>query len=58
MGTGAEAAAADPADYIDYEENAEGQYTYLVPVEALDMPCGLCGFQQKERKMVRPPDPF
>ena len=29
MGTGAEAAAADPADYIDYEENAEGQYTYL-----------------------------
>lgn len=50
MGTGAEAAAADPADYIDYEENAEGQYTYLVPVEALDMPVDCAAFSKKKEK--------
>ena len=36
MGTGDEAAAASEADFIPYVENAEGKYTYDVPVEALD----------------------
>ena len=36
-GTGDEAAAASEADFIPYvEKNAEGKYTYDVPVEALD----------------------
>lgn len=36
MGTSDEAAAASEADFIPYVENAEGKYTYDVPVEALD----------------------
>lgn len=36
MGTGDEAAAASETDFIPYVENAEGKYTYDVPVEALD----------------------
>ena len=36
MGTGEEAAAASDADLIPYVENAEGKYTYDVPVQALD----------------------
>ncbi len=36
MGTGEEAAAASDADCIPYVENAEGKYTYDVPVQALD----------------------
>ena len=36
MGTGDEAAAANEADFIPYVENAEGKYTYDVPVDALD----------------------
>ena len=36
MGTGDEAAAASEADFIPYVENAEGKYTYDVPVEVLD----------------------
>ena len=40
-GTAEEAAAADPADYIEAGENAEGKNTFLFPVEALDfgVPC-------------------
>ncbi len=36
MGTGDEAASASDADCIPYVENAEGKYTYDVPVQALD----------------------
>lgn len=50
MGTGEEAAAADPADYIDYEEDADGKYTYLVPVEALDTPIDCAAFSKKKEK--------
>lgn len=41
MGTGEAAVMADEADYIPYEESAEGVHTYTVPVEALDksIPC-------------------
>ena len=34
--TGDEAAAASEAEFIPYVENAEGKYTYDVPVDALD----------------------
>ncbi len=36
MGTGEAAAVADEASFIPYVEDAEGKYTYTVPVEALD----------------------
>ena len=36
MGTGEAAAAAGEDEYIPYVEDAEGKYTYTVPVEALD----------------------
>ena len=36
MGTGEEAASATDADCIPFVENAEGKYTYDVPVRALD----------------------
>ena len=37
MGTGEEALAADESLYIPFELNEEGQKTFKVPVEALDM---------------------
>ena len=38
MGTGEEAANADESAYIPFVEDAEGNYTYTVPVAALDTP--------------------
>ena len=38
MGTGEEAANADESAYIPFVEDAEGKYTYTVPVAALDTP--------------------
>ena len=38
LGTGEEAAAANKDTWIKYVENAEGQYTYTIPVAALDTP--------------------
>ncbi len=41
MGTGEEALAAPDSEFIYYQEDAEGRYAYLVPVNALDadIPC-------------------
>ncbi len=36
MGTSEEASAAPDSDCIYFEENANGEYTYTVPVDALD----------------------
>lgn len=36
MGTGEEALVAEETDYIYFDEDDEGMYTYAVPVEALD----------------------
>ena len=36
MGTGEEALDADPSQYIGFSEDADGTYTYELPVEALD----------------------
>lgn len=36
MGTGEQAAAANEADYIAFDEQADGTHSFTVPVEALD----------------------
>lgn len=36
MGTGEQALSADDSEFIYFVENDDGQYTYEVPVEALD----------------------
>lgn len=50
MGTGAEAVAAREADYIPYEETAEGVHTFTIPVEALDMGIS-CAAYSKNKQM-------
>lgn len=50
MGTGEEAAAASPEEYISYEENEEGKQMYEVPVEALDMGIDCAAFSRKKEK--------
>lgn len=49
MGTGEEAAAASEESYIPYEENADGAYTFTVPVEALDA-CVNCAAYSKNKE--------
>ena len=41
MGTGEEAQSAQESDFVYFEENGEGKYTYTVPVEVLEteIPC-------------------
>lgn len=48
MGTAEEAAAASEADYISFVENAEGQHTFEVPVEALDAGINCAAFSKKK----------
>lgn len=50
MGTGEEAAAADPSEYIDFVENADGKHTFTVPVEALDAPVACAAFSKNKEK--------
>ncbi len=50
MGTGEEAAAADEAEYISYVENENGEHTFTVPVEALDMGISVAAFSKKKEK--------
>lgn len=50
MGTGEEAAAADEAEYISYVENENGEHTFTVPVEALDMGISVAAFSRKKEK--------
>lgn len=50
MGTGESAAAAEASQYIYYEENEDGAYTYRIPVEALDMPIACAAFSTKKEK--------
>ena len=54
MGTGDEAAAASEADFIPYVENAEGKYTYDVPVEALDEDTACAAWSIRKGAVVRP----
>jgi len=50
MGTGEQAAAADEADYIPYVEDADGAYTYTIPVTALDQPIDCAAFSIKKEE--------
>lgn len=50
MGTGEEAAASSQDESIPYEENEEGQQTYQVPVEALDMGISCAAFSRRKEK--------
>ncbi len=50
MGTGEEAAAASEEEYIGFAEDAEGAYTYEVPVETLDAAVACAAFSKKKEK--------
>ncbi len=49
-GTSEEAAASGLEDYIGYTENAEGLYTYEVPVESLDRELPLASFSKRKEQ--------
>ncbi len=48
MGTGQEAVRASEAEFIDFVENEDGQYTYTVPVEALDKKLDCAAFSRRK----------
>ena len=48
MGTAEEAASADESAFIPFVENAEGAYTYTVPVAALDTPINCAAWSTKK----------
>ena len=50
MGSDSEAAAAQEADWIPYEENADGSYSYTVPVEALNQEITCAAFSSRSQK--------
>ena len=50
MGTGDEAAAAPESDCIPFVENAEGKYTYDVPVQALDADTACAAWSIRKEK--------
>lgn len=50
MGTAEAAAAADEADYISFVEDANGAYTYTIPVAALDQPIDCAAFSNKKEE--------
>ena len=50
MGTGEEALDADPSQYIGFSEDADGAYTYELPVEALDQGLECAAFSKRKQK--------
>ena len=50
QGTGQEAAAADPEEYIPYIEDKEGRYSYEISVPALNAAFPCAGFSQKKQQ--------
>lgn len=50
MGTGTEAVKAAEDQFIPYVENAEGAYTFEIPVEALDMGIDCSAFSKSKEK--------
>jgi hypothetical protein len=50
MGTGEEAAAADEATYIPFDEGADGVHTFTVPVTALDAAIDCSAFSKRKEK--------
>ena len=49
-GTGEQAASADQSTWIAYKENANGEYTYELPVEALDKGIAVAAYSIKNKK--------
>ena len=49
-GTGEQAASADQSTWIAYKENANGEYTYELPVEALDKGIAVAAYSTKNKK--------
>ncbi len=50
MGTGLEAAASSETGFIEFEENEDGEHTFTVPVEALDMGIDCAAFSKKKEQ--------
>lgn len=50
MGTGAEAAEAGEKEYIGFEEDEEGMYTYILPVEALDKELDCAAYSKRKEQ--------
>lgn len=50
MGNAEQAVAADEADCIPFVEDADGAYTYTIPVEALDQPISCAAFSTKKEE--------
>ena len=50
MGTGEEAVEKTEEDYSQYVEDADGAYTYTVPVEALNKELECTGFSRRKEK--------
>ncbi len=50
MGTGEEAASARDGEYIYFEEDSQGKYTYSVPVEALNTDISCAAFSIRRQK--------
>ncbi len=50
MGTGEQAVEEDESAYAPYVEDAEGKYTYTVPVEALDKELECTAFSKRKEK--------
>ena len=49
LGTKEEAAAADSSTWIPYGTDANGKYTYEIPVEALDNGIAVAAFSHKNQ---------
>lgn len=50
MGTGNEAVSASEEQYIKYQEDAEGKYTFQLPVSALDSGITCCAYSKNKEK--------
>lgn len=50
VGSAEEAAAAEDTEWILFEEDANGAYTYTLPVEALDQPIAYAAFSNKKEE--------
>lgn len=48
LGTAQQAESSQDTDCIPYEEDAEGAYTYTIPVEAMDVPIDCAAFSKKK----------
>lgn len=50
LGTGQKAMASDETAFIGFEEDAEGKYTYRIPVEALNKGLNCAAFSKRKEK--------